>query len=648
MTFNGILQILLFFGVLLLMVKPLGAFMAAVFTGGRTFLTPVFAPLERGLYRLFGVREDEDMKWPTYAFALLAFSLVGALLTYALLRLQGALPFNPQHFSGKEMTPDLAFNTAISFTTNTNWQSYTPESTVSYFSNMVSLAVHNWMSAATGIAVAIALTRGFSRRRVITDDSARAVERVTLASVSGDDKSRAGADRRSPATPGIGNFWVDVTRSMLYVLLPISLVYALFLVAQGVPQNFAEYTKVTTMEGAAQTIAQGPVASQEAIKMLGTNGGGFFNANSAHPFENPNPLVNFVQMLSIFLIPAALCYTFGKMVGNTRQGWAIFSAMSAMFLFGAFVCYGFEQTGNPQLHALNVGTGVYDPGNYEGKETRFGIAASTLFATVTTDASCGAVNAMHDSFTPMAGLVPLFNIMTGEVIFGGVGSGLYGMLMFAVLAVFIAGLMVGRTPEYLGKKIEQFEVKMAMLAVLIAAASILGFTAMGANYNLPPGATSQTFTDKQTADEAKLPAQAQWNHVNNSSPSNYYGAMYNNQNNSAAHGFSEILYAYTSATGNNGSAFAGLTANTPIWNVTLSVAMFLGRFLMIVPLLAIGGSVAAKKYVPASAGTFPTDGGTFVILLVGVVIIVGALTYLPALALGPIVEHFQMVGGKKF
>ena len=615
MTINGILQILLFFGVLLATVKFIGGFMAQVFTGERTFLTPVLKPVERGIYALLGVREDEDMPWTTYSLAMLAFSAVGMLLTYVLLRVQGHLPFNPQHFGAKEMTPDLALNTAMSFATNTNWQSYTPESTVSYFSNMVSLAVHNWMSAATGMAVAIALVRGFSRRPA-----------------PGDEKKQ-----------GIGSFWVDITRATLYVLLPISFLYAIFLVSQGVPQNFNAYTAAKTLEGAAQTIAQGPVASQEAIKMLGTNGGGFFNANSAHPFENPSPLVNFVQMLSIFLIPGALCYTFGKMVGNTRQGWAVFGAMSAMFLVGVFVCYGAEAGGNPTVHALNV-----PGGNMEGKETRFGIAASALFATVTTDASCGAVNAMHDSFTPVGGLVPLFNMMTGEVIFGGVGSGLYGMLMFAVLTVFIAGLMVGRTPEYLGKKIEQYEVKMAMFAVLIAAASILGFTALGANYSVPPGAAAVTFTDKRAAEEKQLPADAGWNHVNNSSPSNYYGAMYNNTNNSGAHGFSEILYAYSSATGNNGSAFAGLTANTPIWNYTLAAAMFLGRFFMIIPLLAIAGSVARKKHIPASAGTFPTDGATFAGLLIGVVIIVGALTYLPALALGPIAEHFQMVKGLKF
>ncbi len=618
MTPNGILQILLFFGVLLLATKPLGVYMARVFGGERTLLSPILAPIERLFYKLFGVDEKQDMKWTTYAFAMLMFSVVGLGLTYVLLRLQGILPFNPQGFSGKDMTPDLAFNTAASFTSNTNWQSYVPETTVSYFSNMVALAIHNWMSAACGIAVAIALVRAFARR----------------------------------TAEGIGNFWVDTTRATLYVLLPICLVYALILVQQGVPQNFSPYTAAKSIEGAEQKIAQGPVASQEAIKMLGTNGGGFFNANSAHPFENPTPLSNFLQMVSIFLIPAALTATFGKMVGNAKQGWALFAAMSVLFFAGVGVCYWSEARGNPNVSKLGVMTAATETqsgGNMEGKETRFGIANSALFATVTTDASCGAVNAMHDSFTPIGGLVPLFNIMTGEVIFGGVGAGLYGMLMYAVIAVFIAGLMVGRTPEYLGKKIEQYEVKMAMLATLVLAASILGFSAISSNANIAPGKDSQTFTDKQTGDEEKLlkdNPRAAWNHVNNSSPSNYYGATYNNVNNSGPHGFSEILYAYTSATGNNGSAFAGITANTPWYNTTLGIAMLVGRFLMIIPLLAIAGSVAKKKLVPASAGTFPTDSGTFVVLLVGTIVIVGALTFLPALALGPVVEHLQMFGGK--
>ena len=613
MDIYGILQILLFFGLVLACTKPIGLFMARVFAGERTFLTPVLAPVERVCYRLFGVREDEDMPWTTYGFAMLMFSLVSLLLTYVLLRAQGHLPWNPRAFSGTDMTPDLSFNTAASFTTNTNWQSYVPETTVSYFSNMVSLAVHNWFSAATGIAVAIAIVRGFARRNAA----------------------------------GIGNFWVDLTRATLYILLPICLFYAVFLVAQGVPQNFNAYTQATTLDGGqTQIIPQGPVASQEAIKMLGTNGGGFFNANSAHPYENPNPLVNFVQLLSIFLIPAGLTYTFGKMVGNVKQGWSLFAAMSILFFLGLFACYHFEAAGNPEVQALHV-----PGGNMEGKETRFGIGASTLFATVTTDASCGAVNSMHDSYTPLGGLVPIGNIMTGELIFGGVGAGLYGMLMYAVIAVFIAGLMVGRTPEYLGKKIEQYEVKMAMLAVLILAADVLGFTALSANVNLPPGATSVTFTDKQAADEAKLldaSPTAGLNHVNNSSPSNYYGAAYNNVNNNGAHGFSEILYAYTSATGNNGSAFAGITANTPYYNATIAISMLIGRFLMIIPLLAIAGSLAAKKFVPQSAGTFPTDSSTFSWLLVGVVIIVGALTFFPAISLGPLVEHFQMLGHKSF
>ncbi|MDX1933676.1 MAG: potassium-transporting ATPase subunit KdpA [Capsulimonadales bacterium] len=595
MTINGILQIALFVTILLATTVPLGAYMAKVFAGERTIFQPVFGPVERWLYRLFGVREEEDMRWTTYAYALLAFSLVGLLLTYALLRFQGVLPLNPQGFGTAQMTPDLALNTAISFTTNTNWQNYVPETTLSYFSNMVALAIHNWMSAATGIAVALALTRGIARR----------------------------------SAAGIGNFWVDVTRATLYVLLPISLVFAMVLVWQGVPQNFEPYVRAVTSEGGVQSIAQGPVASQEVIKMLGTNGGGFFNTNSAHPYENPTPLTNLIEMLLIFLIPTALCYTFGRMVGNVRQGWAIFAAMGGLFLVGVFVCYGAEAAGNPLMQALGV-----PGGNMEGKEVRFGTAASALFATVTTAASCGAVNAMHDSFTPIGGLVPLFNMMTGEVIFGGVGAGLYGMLMFAFLAVFIAGLMVGRTPEYIGKKIEGYEVKMAMLATLVLAASILGFTAVGANLELP-----------------KEPETSAWARFNRWPGGAYggsdtlYGATYNNVNNGGPHGFTEILYAYSSATGNNGSAFAGLTGNTPFYNLTLGLAMLIGRFLMIIPLLAIAGSLARKKFVPPSAGTFPTDGATFVGLLIGVVLIIGALTYLPALALGPIVEHFRMSQG---
>jgi potassium-transporting ATPase potassium-binding subunit len=503
---------------------------------------------------------------------------------------------------------------------------------------MVALAIHNWMSAAAGIAVAVALVRGFARRRVF-----RVVEDAPAASANGNQPEAANAAARLAAratqeaqaggvAPGLGSFWVDVTRATLYVLLPICIIYSLFLVQQGVPQNFDAYTKAVTVEGATQIIPQGPVATQECIKMLGTNGGGIFNANSAHPYENPTPLANLVQMLSIFLIPAALTYTFGKMVGSTRQGWALFAAMSVMFFVGVFICYGAEAAGNPQMHALGV-----PGGNLEDKEVRFGIAASTLFATVTTDASCGAVNSMHDSFTPIGGLVPLANMMTGEVIFGGVGAGLYGMLMYAVITVFIAGLMVGRTPEYLGKKIEQYEVKMAMLAVLVLAASILGWTALGTNLNLPKEPESTALAQFNT-----------WPGSAYGASDSIYGATYNNVNNSGPHGLSEILYAYTSGTGNNGSAFAGLTGNTPFYNITLGFAMLIGRFLMIIPLLAIAGSVAAKKHVPESVGTFPTDGGTFVVLLVGVVVIVGALTFLPALALGPIVEHLQMYGGKVY
>ena len=614
MTTNGIVQILIYIVALLLVTKPMGAYMARVFEGERTLLTPVLGPIERIFYKLFGVDEKQDMKWTTYTLAMLMFSIVGMFFTYALLRLQGLLPFNPQHFSGKDMTADLSFNTAASFTTNTNWQSYVPETTISYFSNMVSLAVHNWMSAATGIAIAVALIRGFARRNA----------------------------------EGVGNFWVDMTRATLYILMPICFFYALFLVQQGVPQNFSAYTAAKTLEGSTQNIAQGPVASQEAIKMLGTNGGGFFNANSAHPFENPTPLSNFIQMLSIFLIPAGLTYTFGKMVNNTKQGWALFGAMSALFIAGVFVCYTSEMKGVPRTAAADINLAIpasdtQSGGNMEGKETRFGIAASTLFATITTDASCGAVNSMHDSYTPIGGLVPLFNIMTGEVIFGGVGAGLYGMLMYAVLSVFIAGLMVGRTPEYLGKKIEQYEVKMAMLAMLVLAADILCFTAISANLNLPPLKGSETFTDKQAAAEKGMVWTAQFNHVNNSSPSNYYGATYNNVNNNGAHGFSEILYTYTSATGNNGSAFAGITANTPYYNYTIGIAMLIGRFLMIIPLMAIAGSLAKKKAVPESAGTFRTDTPVFAILLVGIIVIVGALTFFPAIALGPVVEHLQML-----
>src|SRR5579862_8247700 len=582
MTNIGVVQIALFFGLILACAKPLGSFMARVFEGQRTFLHPALRWLEVLTYKAMGVKEEVEQRWTQYTAALLSFSLFGFLFTYLIQRTQGFLPFNPQHFNASNVPPDLAFNTAASFVTNTNWQAYSGESTLSYFVQMAALAVQNFASAAAGIAVAVALIRGFARQEKKT----------------------------------IGNFWVDVTRATVYVLLPISIIAALLFVSQGVVQNLHPYTDVTTVEGAKQTIAQGPVASQEAIKQLGTNGGGFFNANSAHPFENPTPLSNLLQMFLIFVIPAALTYTFGKMVGDTRQGWAIFAAFSVMFLIGVFACYHFEQAGNPILGNLGVQTAAtsgQSGGNMEGKETRFGIANSALFATVTTDASCGAVNSMHDSYTPIGGLVPIFNMMTGEVIFGGTGAGLYGILLYCILAVFIAGLMVGRTPEYLGKKIEQKEVKMAMIAMLVLAASILLFA--GASSVVP------------------FAAKGYWNPP---------GPAAANTNNPGAHGLSEILYAYSSATGNNGSAFAGINASTPWYNTTIGFAMLIGRFLMLLPLLAIAGSLAAKKQVPVSAGTFPTHGPLFVGLLVGVVVIVGALTYFPALSLGPIVEHLML------
>lgn len=585
----GTAQIVIYFLIILAITKPLGSFMADLFEGRVTFLHKLLRPFEKLTYRLIGVNENEEMSWVKYSTAMLLFSAVGTLFSYVALRLQATLPFNPQGFGTKEMTSDLAFNTAVSFATNTNWQSYVPETTLSYFSNMVTLAIHNWMSAATGMAIAVALIRGFARER----------------------------------SNGIGNFWVDVTRASLYVLFPLSLIGALIFVYTGVPQNFLPYQEVTTLEGAKQVIAQGPVASQEIIKQLGTNGGGFFNANSAHPYENPTPFSNLLTIVLIFSIPAALTYTFGKMVQNTKQGWAIFGAMSVLFLVGAFVCNIAEQNSTPQLKSLGIQsspTNLQSGGNMEGKETRFGIASSTLFATITTGASCGAVNSMHDSYTPLGGLVPLFNILSGEVIFGGVGSGLYGMLMFAILAVFIAGLMVGRTPEYIGKKIQRFEVQMSMLSVLVLAASILGFTAIAVN-----------------KDFAK---DSSWNRVGNTDT--YYGATTNNFNNSGAHGFTEALYAYASGTGNNGSAFAGITANTPFYNITLGFAMLLGRFMMIIPLLAIAGSLARAKRLAPSTGTFPTDTPTFTLLLISVVLIVGTLTFFPALSLGPIVEYFQM------
>jgi potassium-transporting ATPase potassium-binding subunit len=572
MTINGWLQIALYCVILTLLVKPFGLYMTRIFAGERTFLSPVLGPLERGLYRIGGVDERADQHWLTYGVAMLFFSVAGFLFLYALQRLQNFLPFNPQHLDA--VAPDLAFNTSVSFVTNTNWQSYTPESTMSYLTQMVGLTMHNFVSAATGIALAMALIRGFSRR------SAQAV----------------------------GNFWVDLTRCTLYVLLPISVVVGLFFVWQGMPQNLGPYVEATTLEGAKQVIAQGPVASQEVIKMLGTNGGGFFNANSAHPYENPNALTNLVQMLLIFSIGAALTNVFGRMVGDQRQGWAIFAVMGLLFLAGTTTAFWAEAAGNPAFAALHIDSkaGALQPGgNMEGKEVRFGIANSALFTTITTDASCGAVNNMHDSLMPLAGMVPMVNIMLGEIIFGGVGSGMYGMLLFAIVAVFIAGLMVGRTPEYLGKKIEAKEVKMAILAILILPLSMLGFTAIAVV--VPAGLAGLA--------------------------------------NAGPHGFSEALYAYVSATGNNGSAFAGLSANTLFYNTTLGFAMLIGRFLMIVPMLAIAGSLAAKKIVPASAGTFPTHGGLFVGLLVAVILIVGGLTYFPALALGPVVEHLAMQAG---
>ncbi len=588
MTGAGILQILLFFLLVLACAKPLGSYMARVFEGQRTFLHPVLRWLEVLTYKAAGIREDVEQRWTHYTASLLSFSIFGFLFTYLLQRVQGMLPFNPQGFGTANVTPDLAFNTATSFVTNTNWQAYSGEATLSYLVQMAALAVQNFSSAAAGIAIAIALVRGFARQEKKT----------------------------------IGNFWVDVTRATVYVLLPLSIIGALFLVSQGIVQNLNPYTVATTVEGAKQTIAQGPVASQEIIKQLGTNGGGFFNANAAHPFENPTPLTNMLSMFLIFLIPGALTYTFGKMVGDTRQGWAIFAAFSVMFLAGVFVCYGFEQAGNPILANLGLQTTAsagQAGGNMEGKEVRFGIASSALYATVTTDASCGAVNSMHDSFTPIGGLVPLFNIMTGEVIFGGVGAGLYGILLYCILAVFIAGLMVGRTPEYLGKKIEQKEVKMAMLAVIATAFSILVFTALSSVISFP--------------------ANGYWN------PS---GPAIANLNNSGPHGFGEILYAYVSGTGNNGSAFGGISPNTPWYNLTIGLAMWIGRFLFLIPLLAAAGSLAAKKKIPATTGTFPTHGPLFVGLLVGTVFIVGALTFFPALSLGPIVEHYLMHGGKLF
>jgi len=572
MTVNGWLQIALYCVLLLLITRPVGGYMARVFSGERTLLSPVLRPVERVTYALCGVDETQEQYWVSYAVAMLAFSFAGFVVLYGLQRLQALLPFNPAGQTA--VGQDLAFNTSVSFVTNTNWQSYTPETTMSYLTQMAGLTVHNFASAATGIALAVALVRGFARRSART----------------------------------IGNFWVDLTRCTLYILLPISIVVALVFIWQGMPQNLNAYTDATTLEGAKQVIAQGPVASQEVIKMLGTNGGGFFNANSAHPYENPTALTNLIQILLIFSLGAGLTNMFGRMVGSERQGWAIFSVMFVLFLAGVVVCFSAEAPGNPAFAAFHVdqtASALQAGGNMEGKEVRFGIANSALFTTITTDASCGAVNNMHDSLLPLAGAVPMVNIMLGEIIFGGVGSGLYGMLLFVIVAMFVAGLMVGRTPEYLGKKLEAKEVKMAMLAILVLSLSMLGWTALAAVLPVGTGAT----------------------------------------NNSGPHGFSEMLYAYTSATGNNGSAFAGLSANVPFWNDTLGLAMFMGRFLVIIPALAVAGSLVQKKIVPVSAGTFPTDGPLFVGLVIGVILITGGLIFFPAVSLGPIVESYAMHAG---
>ncbi|WP_289296053.1 potassium-transporting ATPase subunit KdpA [uncultured Reyranella sp.] len=569
MTLNGWAQIALFCGLVLLLTRPLGGYLDNVMAGRRTLLSPVLRPVERGFYRFAGIDPSEEQSWWVYARAMVVYHIVGFAFLYLLLRLQDLLPFNPQGMSA--VAPDLAGNTAVSFLTNTNWQSYGGETTMSYLSQMAGLSVQNFLSAATGIALAVALVRGFARAE----------------------------------SKGIGNFWADMVRVTLYVLLPFCLLLTVFYVWQGVPQNLSSYVEATTVEGAKQTIAQGPVASQLAIKMLGTNGGGFFNANSAHPYENPTALSNLVQMLSIFAIGAALTNLFGRAVGDERQGWAILAAMSVLFLAGVVVCYWAEAGGNPLIGALGVDNAA---GNMEGKEVRFGVPLSALFAVITTAASCGAVNAMLDSFMPLGGMVPLINMLLGEIIIGGVGAGLYGMLLFAVLAIFLAGLMVGRTPEYVGKKIEAREVKFTMLAILCVPLAVLGFTALASV--VPAGLAG--------------PAHA------------------------GPHGFSEILYAYTSAAANNGSAFGGLTANTVFYNGTLAVAMMVGRFAIIIPMLAVAGALAAKRKAAASAGTFPTHGPLFVGLLVGAVLIVGGLTFLPALALGPIVEHFALLAGTLF
>jgi K+-transporting ATPase ATPase A chain len=567
MTFIGWMQIVLYCAIIVAITPVLGGYMTRVFNGQRTFLTPILRPVELALYGAAGVDEKSEQGWLAYTVGMLLFHIGGFLILYGLMRFQALLPFNPAEQSA--VAPDLSFNTAVSFMTNTNWQNYGGESTLSYLVQMLGLTHQNFLSAATGIVLAVALIRGFARHSVRT----------------------------------IGSFWVDITRCTLYVLLPICIPYALFLVWQGIPQTLGAYVDVTTLEGAKQTIAVGPVASQVAIKMLGTNGGGFFNANASHPFENPTALSNFLQIISIFAIGAALTNVFGRMVGDQRQGWAILAVMGVLFIAGVTLAYWAEAHGNDILNAMGL-----SGGNMEGKEVRFGIVASALFAVITTAASCGAVNAMHDSFTALGGMVPLINIQLGEIIVGGVGAGMYGMLLFVIIAIFVAGLMVGRTPEYVGKKIEAKEVKMAMLAILVLPLMYLGWTAVA---TVNPQAVSQ---------------------VANNGP----------------HGFSEILYLYTSSTGNNGSAFAGITANTLFFNITGAVAMFVGRFWMIIPAMAIAGSLAAKKSVPASLGTFPTTGPLFVGLVVGVIMIVGGLTFFPALALGPLVEQFAMTAGTVF
>ena len=573
MTANGWLQFVVFFAVLLLLMRPLGLYIARVLEGQKNFLDPLLRPVERIIYRVCGIHADEEMSWQQYAVAMLIFSFVSLLLTYLFERAQGLLPWNPQHLAG--VAPATAFNTAVSFTTNTNWQVYTPETTMSYFTQMAGLAYHNFLSAAVGIAIAIALVRGIARKQSAT----------------------------------IGNFWVDTTRTMLWILLPICLVVAPVLIGQGVIQNLKPYTTVSTLQHGSQIIAQGPVASQEVIKELGTNGGGFFNANSGHPFENPTPFSNFIEIELIFLIPAALTVTLGKMTGSSGHGWAVFAAMAVLFLAGFAVCYWAESQPHPLLHGVDQKTTLINSGgNMEGKEVRFGVSQSALFATVTTDTSCGAVNSSHDSFMPLGGMVPLVNMMLGEVVFGGVGSGLYGMLIFVVLSVFIAGLMVGRTPEYLGKKIESYDVKLAMLFVLIFPLLILVLSAVAVLY--PVALSGLT--------------------------------------NNGPHGFSEILYAYVSTTANNGSAFGGLTTNTNWYNLTLALTMLAGRFLMKVPMLALAGHLAQKKSVPPSSGTFPVNTPLFTVLLMGVILIVGALTFFPALSLGPILEHLLLQSGKLF